>query len=443
MSGQANGDAPATSASFAGSTRGAAAPSPRADVVRIVPARSRLRGVPHTPDDVADVGGHRARARGCRSSPCASPEQPVPRGPAQRAPVGRRCGGLARPGCWKARATMTRTPVPPPCFERGRPRRPPWSPRRRLREGGSVSRPGGALGPIARRSRPGAPSGIEAAAASIGSVFERRAAPPASRSHAAAGILSRLTRSMRPRRDGRRHRAKRGSSASATYACRGGERERPAAFRGDVPPDESCGPPCRQARHASCPPRPAAAPERADEAAGAGPSTLARRHAGRQQPAALQARDVRVHHHGHQLREARPCGPQPSSRRGLGRDRPAAGPPPPAGRTRSPPRTSASRARRGRRRPPPARARCASRRCRSRSRPARLLQHPPHRVDVVAGEAPVAPRVEVAQPELVASPSLIRATPSVTLRVTNSMPRRGDSWLNRIPLTANSPYLSR
>ena len=29
-----------------------------------------------------------------------------------------------------------------------------------------------------------------------------------------------------------------------------------------------------------------------------------------------------------------------------------------------------------------------------------LLQHPPHRLDVVAGEAPVAARVEVAQPQL-------------------------------------------
>ena len=33
-------------------------------------------------------------------------------------------------------------------------------------------------------------------------------------------------------------------------------------------------------------------------------------------------------------------------------------------------------------------------------RRARLLQHPPHRVDVVAGKAPVAPRVEVPEPEL-------------------------------------------
>ena len=43
----------------------------------------------------------------------------------------------------------------------------------------------------------------------------------------------------------------------------------------------------------------------------------------------------------------------------------------------------------------------------------RLLQHQPHRPDVVAGEAPVAVRFEVAEGELVAaSPSLMRATPS-------------------------------
>ena len=35
-----------------------------------------------------------------------------------------------------------------------------------------------------------------------------------------------------------------------------------------------------------------------------------------------------------------------------------------------------------------------------------LLQHPPHGLDVVAGEAPVALRVEVAQVELVLQPDL-------------------------------------
>ena len=34
----------------------------------------------------------------------------------------------------------------------------------------------------------------------------------------------------------------------------------------------------------------------------------------------------------------------------------------------------------------------------------------------------------------------MRATPSVTLRVTNSIPRRGDSWLKRMPLTAYRSY---
>ena len=38
-----------------------------------------------------------------------------------------------------------------------------------------------------------------------------------------------------------------------------------------------------------------------------------------------------------------------------------------------------------------------------------------------------------------ARPSLIRATPCVILRVTNSRPRRGDSWLNRMPEQANRP----
>ena len=40
-------------------------------------------------------------------------------------------------------------------------------------------------------------------------------------------------------------------------------------------------------------------------------------------------------------------------------------------------------------------------------------------------------------------PSLMRATARVTLRVTKFTPRRGDSWLNRMPLTANMSYASR
>ena len=37
----------------------------------------------------------------------------------------------------------------------------------------------------------------------------------------------------------------------------------------------------------------------------------------------------------------------------------------------------------------------------------------------------------------------MRAAPSVTLRVTNSMPRKGLSWLKRMPEEACIPKLSR
>ena len=40
-------------------------------------------------------------------------------------------------------------------------------------------------------------------------------------------------------------------------------------------------------------------------------------------------------------------------------------------------------------------------------------------------------------------PAAIRAAAIAILRVTNVSPRRGDSWLNRIPLQANIPYASR
>jgi hypothetical protein len=40
-------------------------------------------------------------------------------------------------------------------------------------------------------------------------------------------------------------------------------------------------------------------------------------------------------------------------------------------------------------------------------------------------------------------PAAMAATARVILRVTKHSPRRGDSWLNRMPLTANMPYDSR
>ena len=68
-----------------------------------------------------------------------------------------------------------------------------------------------------------------------------------------------------------------------------------------------------------------------------------------------------------------------------------------------------------------------------------LLQHQPHRLDVVAGEAPVALGVEVAEEQLVLQAALMRAAARVILRVTKVSPRRGDSWLKRMPLQANRP----
>ena len=93
-----------------------------------------------------------------------------------------------------------------------------------------------------------------------------------------------------------------------------------------------------------------------------------------------------------------------------------------------------------RRRARTARGRCASRRWRPRSRPARA-----------AGASATSPRRTPSRsPSRAArrgcrdrgarcSPLRIDATRRVTLRVTNVPPRRGDSWLNRIPLQANRP----
>ncbi len=96
----------------------------------------------------------------------------------------------------------------------------------------------------------------------------------------------------------------------------------------------------------------------------------------------------------------------------------------------------------------PARANASSqnsRMCVSRGRDHEVfsglgLQHQPHRLDIVTGKAPVTPCVEVPNASGTVRPFLSSATALVILRVTKVSPRRGDSWLNRIPLTANSPY---
>ena len=69
-----------------------------------------------------------------------------------------------------------------------------------------------------------------------------------------------------------------------------------------------------------------------------------------------------------------------------------------------------------------------------------LLQHQPLGLHVVSRVAPVALGVQVAEVQaLRSSPSLMRASPRVILRVTNVSPRSGDSWLKRMPLQANMP----
>ena len=71
------------------------------------------------------------------------------------------------------------------------------------------------------------------------------------------------------------------------------------------------------------------------------------------------------------------------------------------------------------------------------------LEHQPHRLDVVAGEAPVALRVEVAQAQLVGEAELDARDAVRDLAGHELEPAARDSWLKRIPETAKSPYDSR
>jgi len=56
-----------------------------------------------------------------------------------------------------------------------------------------------------------------------------------------------------------------------------------------------------------------------------------------------------------------------------------------------------------------------------------LLQHLPHGGNVIAGESPIAPRVEGTEAELAGLPELNARRAVGDLRVTNSRPRRSDS----------------
>ena len=69
-----------------------------------------------------------------------------------------------------------------------------------------------------------------------------------------------------------------------------------------------------------------------------------------------------------------------------------------------------------------------------------LLQHHPLHAHIIFGVAPVAQRIDVAHVETLLEPlGEILARPRVILRVTKVSPRRGDSWLKRMPLQAYMP----
>ena len=68
-----------------------------------------------------------------------------------------------------------------------------------------------------------------------------------------------------------------------------------------------------------------------------------------------------------------------------------------------------------------------------------LLQHQPHGFDVFLGIPPITLGVQVAQIKFVFETGENIAAARVILRVTKASPRRGDSWLKRIPLLACKP----
>jgi hypothetical protein len=65
-----------------------------------------------------------------------------------------------------------------------------------------------------------------------------------------------------------------------------------------------------------------------------------------------------------------------------------------------------------------------------------LLQNPPHPLDIIPRMPPIAQRVQFPMTMYSCLPKLISATARLILRVTKVRPRRGDSWLNRMPLLA-------
>ena len=72
-----------------------------------------------------------------------------------------------------------------------------------------------------------------------------------------------------------------------------------------------------------------------------------------------------------------------------------------------------------------------------------LLEHEPHGFDILLGVAPVALGVEVAEVEVFLFAEFDGGDGTEILRVTKVSPRRGDSWLKRMPFVACMPQPSR
>ena len=68
-----------------------------------------------------------------------------------------------------------------------------------------------------------------------------------------------------------------------------------------------------------------------------------------------------------------------------------------------------------------------------------LLEHKPHGFDILWGVAPVALGVEVAEVEVFLFVEFDVGDGTEILRVTKVSPRRGDSWLKRMPFVACMP----
>ena len=69
----------------------------------------------------------------------------------------------------------------------------------------------------------------------------------------------------------------------------------------------------------------------------------------------------------------------------------------------------------------------------------RVLQDPPHPLDIVARMPPVAPGIEIPEKERLLATELDRRYAAADFSGDKVSPRVGPSWLNRIPFDACRP----